>query len=96
MTIPLATLLGLAEHPGEAARFGPLDPALARDMATRAATHPATTWCITVTNAHGHPTAHGCARPTPAPDLNTGQTRTPGRQGGMGPGGCAPPPPART
>ena len=29
MTIPLATLLGLAERPGEAAGFGPLDPALA-------------------------------------------------------------------
>ena len=34
MTIALATLLGLAERPGEAAGFGPLDPALARAMAT--------------------------------------------------------------
>lgn len=64
LTIPLATLLGLAERPGEAAGFGPLDPALARAMATAAATHPATTWCLTVTDQDGHPTAHGCARPT--------------------------------
>ena len=78
MTIPLATLLGLAERPGEAAGFGPLDPALARAMATAAATHPATTWCLTVTDQDGHPTAHGCARPTrragpgPGPDRGTG------------------------
>jgi len=78
MTIPLATLLGLAERPGEAAGFGPLDPALARAMATAAATHPATTWCLTVTDQDGHPTAHGCARPThragpgPRPGYRTG------------------------
>jgi hypothetical protein len=64
LTVPLATLLGLAERPGEAAGFGPLDPDLARTMATTAAAHPATVWCLTVTDAHGHPTAHGCARPT--------------------------------
>ena len=63
LTVPLATLLGLAERPGEAAGFGALDPDLARTMVTTAAAHPATIWCLTVTDAHGHPTAHGCARP---------------------------------
>jgi hypothetical protein len=42
LTIPLATVLGLAEHPGEAAGFGPIDPALARDLAAQAAGHPGT------------------------------------------------------
>ena len=79
-------LLGLAERPGEAGGFGPIDPDLARAMADSAATHPATTWCLTVTDSHGHPTAHGCARPTrragpPPPGSRTG----PGR-GATGPG----------
>jgi hypothetical protein len=65
LTIPLATLLGLAERPGEAAGFGAIDPDLARAMAAWAATSPSTTWCVTVTDEHGHPVAHGCARPTP-------------------------------
>ena len=64
LTIPLTTLLGLTGHPGEAAAFGPIDAALARVMAAHAADNPATTWCITVTDEHGHPTAHGCAKPT--------------------------------
>ncbi len=63
MTIPLTTLLGLTSHPGEAAAFGPIDADLARTMAAHAAGNPATTWCITVTDEHGHPTAHGCAKP---------------------------------
>jgi Domain of unknown function (DUF222) len=63
LTIPLATLLGLADHPGEAAGFGPLDAGMARGMATAAAASPATTWCITLTDQHGHPIGHGCSRP---------------------------------
>jgi hypothetical protein len=62
LTIPLATLLGLAERPGEAAGFGALDPALARTMAAAAATNPSTRWCMTVTDGQGHPVGHGCAR----------------------------------
>ena len=62
LTIPLATLLGLAEHLGEATGFGPIDAALARTLAAQAAGHPATSWCVTVTDPDGHPLAHGCAR----------------------------------
>ena len=43
LTIPLATLLGLAERPGEIPGIGPIDPALARDLANAAADHPKTT-----------------------------------------------------
>jgi Domain of unknown function (DUF222) len=95
LTIPLATLLGLADHPGDAAGFGPIDAALARTMATAAAASPATTWCVTVTDQHGHPTAHGCARPgrrtgpqpqpSPATGPPGGRTRT--ASGGTGPPG---------
>ncbi|MGP0026684.1 MAG: DUF222 domain-containing protein [Streptosporangiaceae bacterium] len=63
LTVPLATLLGLAEHPGEASGFGPIDPALARTLAAQAGGHPATSWCVTVTDSAGHPLAHGCGRP---------------------------------
>ena len=37
LTVPLATMLGLAGRPGEAAGIGPVDPALARDLARAAA-----------------------------------------------------------
>ena len=40
LTIPLATLLGLAERPGEAAGFGPIDADLARAIAANAGAHP--------------------------------------------------------
>jgi hypothetical protein len=66
LTVPLATALGLADRPGEAAGIGPVDPWLARDLATAAARNPTTTWCLTVTDQHGHPIGHGCARPAPA------------------------------
>jgi hypothetical protein len=92
LTIPLATVLGVAERPGEAAGFGPIDADLARAMATAAATNPATTWCLTVTDQDGHPVAHGCARPTrgrrgAGPGYRKGPNGGPGRQS------TGPPPP---
>jgi len=63
LTLPLATLLGLAERPGAGHRLGPLDPALVRDLATSAATSPGTDWCLTITDSEGVAVAHGCARP---------------------------------
>jgi Domain of unknown function (DUF222) len=66
LTIPLMTLLGLADRPGEAHGLGPVDPALARTLATAAAGNARTTWCLTVTDRDGHPIAHGCARPARA------------------------------
>ena len=87
LTIPLTTLLGLTGHPGQAAAFGPIDAALARTMATHAAGNPATTWCLTITDDHGHPTAHGCAHPA-----RRGKPRRTNDPSGPPPGGHTSPP----
>ena len=62
LTIPVSTLLGLGDSPGDAGPFGPLDGAAARDLARAAAAHPGTRWCLTVTDQEGRAIAHGCAR----------------------------------
>ena len=100
MTIPATTLLDRASRPGEAARIGPMDPDLARDLAAAAARHPRSTWCLTVTDSQGHAIGHGCARPAPSnrhkPDMPRGPdppgrpwftltpTSDPGPPGGYG------------
>src|SRR6516165_4019170 len=63
LTLPLATLLHLAERPGEGHGIGPLDPALVRGLAATAARSPHSTWCLTITDQEGHAIAHGCAKP---------------------------------
>jgi len=63
LTLPLATLQRLADRPGDAHGFGPLDPALVRDLATAAARNPHSKWCLTITDANGYAIGHGCARP---------------------------------
>ena len=63
--MPLGTVAGRADRPGELAGLGPVDPWLARDLAAAAAANPKTTWCVTVTDQHGHAVGHGCARPEP-------------------------------
>ncbi len=68
LTIPLATLLGLAERSGTLSRTGPIDPALARDLAAAAARSPRSTWCVTVTGPDHRPVVHGCGRPPPRRD----------------------------
>ena len=65
LTVPLVTVTGLAGRPGDLAGLGPVDPWLARDLAAAAAQNPKTTWCVTVTDEHGHAIGHGCARPEP-------------------------------
>ena len=64
MMISILRVVDRGGH-GEAAGYGPLDAGLARTMAAQATGSPATTWCITVTDADGHPTAHGCATRPP-------------------------------
>jgi hypothetical protein len=66
LTVPLTTVTDLAARPGELGGLGPVDPWLARDLATAAARNPKTTWCVTVTDQDGHAVGHGCARPEPA------------------------------
>ena len=65
LTVPLTTLVDLADRPGEIPGIGPIDPWLARDLANAAAGHPRTTWCVTVTDEQGGAIGHGCARPEP-------------------------------
>ena len=93
LTVPLATALGLSGTPGEAAGFGPLDPADARDLVAAAARHPDTRWCVTALHPDGTAAAHGCvggrhpAPPGPAPPA------PPGGPGGDPPGPDPPPGP---
>ena len=87
LTVPLLTLLGLADRPGEIPGLGPVDPWLARDLARAAAANPKTTWCLTVTDQEGHAIGHGCARVAPK-----NRTRRPQEQQKTGPpGGPGPP-----
>src|SRR5271168_4508614 len=76
LTIPLTTALRLTERPGVLSRVGPVDPALARDLAAAAARNPGSTWCITVTGPDGRPVAHGCGRPPPRSGGKPGTGRT--------------------
>jgi hypothetical protein len=81
LTVPLPTVTKLADRPGELAGLGPVDPWLARDLATAAARNPKTTWCVTVTDEKGHAVGHGCARPEPK---NHGKRAGPGPPGETG------------
>jgi hypothetical protein len=81
LTLPLATLLGLAGRPGEGHGLGPLDPALVRDLAAAAARSPRTTWCLTITDQNGRAIAHGCARPV-RKKRKQGRPRGPGARDG--------------
>jgi hypothetical protein len=62
LVLPLATLLGLADRPGEGHGLGPLDPDLCRALAAAAIGSPDSRLCITVTDADGIAIGHGCAR----------------------------------
>jgi hypothetical protein len=69
LTVPLLTHLGLAAEPGNVAGFGPVDPALARELTASAAAHPASRFCVTVTDREGRAIGHGCVPGRP-PDLS--------------------------
>jgi hypothetical protein len=69
LTVPLLTQLGLADEPGHVAGFGPVDPALARELGARSASHPRSRFCVTVTGADGQAIGHGCIPGRP-PDLD--------------------------
>lgn len=70
LTLPLATLLGWSQAPGEASRYGPLDASTARHIAFAAAGSPSTGWHLTVTDADGRAVAHGCAARRRGPGQN--------------------------
>ncbi|MGH3206348.1 MAG: hypothetical protein ACRDNO_01165, partial [Trebonia sp.] len=62
LVLPLRTLLGLAERPGEGHGLGPLDPDLCRELAIAATDSPDSSLCVTVTDPDGVAIGHGCAR----------------------------------
>jgi hypothetical protein len=78
LTVPLDTVTGRAETPGEAVGFGLLDAQSARDLVAAAARHPATRWCLTAVAPDGTAAAHGCL---------PGRHPPPGPGGPGGPGG---------
>ncbi|HEX4833989.1 MAG TPA: DUF222 domain-containing protein [Trebonia sp.] len=67
LDIPFLTAAGHAQRPGEARNLGPLDPALARQLAETAARHPNSKFCLTIVSAEGHAIGHGCAKPRKRP-----------------------------
>ena len=93
LTVPLVTLTGLADRPGELGSLGPVDPWLARDLAAAAAANPKSTWCLTVTDGQGHAVAHGCARPNPRAGarVRARATAGPGLSPSLWQAGTAPP-----
>jgi hypothetical protein len=67
LTMPLASWLGLSDEPGDAAGFGPLDADDSRAIADALSARADTRWCLTLTDSHGRPVVHGCARAGPPP-----------------------------
>jgi hypothetical protein len=70
LTVPLATVLDLADRPGQitgTGAAGPADAGTCRQLADALATNPAARWCITVADPAGRAVAHGCARAGPGP-----------------------------
>jgi hypothetical protein len=77
LTIPLITLLGLADRPGDAAGFGPLHADTARDIACGMSAHPGTRWNLIVTDPSGQ--AMGYGGPARARRTTTPAGRRPSR-----------------
>ena len=73
LVVPLATLLGLADRPGEAHGLGVLDPDLCRDLARLAAASPHSQVCLTVTDPDGIAIGHGCGRVGKLPRMTPAQ-----------------------
>jgi hypothetical protein len=63
LTVPLATLQLRAARAGDSRLLGPIDPALARELAAAAARSPRSRWELIVVDEHGYATGHGIARP---------------------------------
>ena len=87
LTVPLTTWLGLSRSPGQVTGFGPLDADDSTALAAMLADHPATRWCLTVTDADGRPIAHGCARRRPASGTSPPRSPRCGSPGNTGPPG---------
>jgi hypothetical protein len=95
LLVPAGTALGWSTTPGEAGRWGLLDPWDTRRLLQAASRHPRTRWCVTAVGPEGTAVAHGCSRGphrwTPAPPLTTATASNTG-PGTAGPGTTRPPP----
>jgi hypothetical protein len=93
LTVPMATLLGIADAPGELGGFGPVTAYTAREIAAGALGSPKVRWCVTMTSNHGEPIGHGCATRAPArlhvPARAGARTPKPGSAGGTSEAGGA-------
>jgi hypothetical protein len=85
LIFPLATLLGLADRPGEGHGLGALDPHLCRTLAATAALSPHSAICVTITNADGTAIGHGCAKPGRLPGPAPGRAHYAPRRGDSAP-----------
>ncbi len=92
LLVPAGTAFGWSTTPGEAGRWGLLDPWDTRRLLQAASQHPRTRWCVTAVGPDGTAVAHGCSRGphrwTPAPPATA--TGTPTRRS---PGTTSRPPP---
>jgi hypothetical protein len=59
LTMPLATLAGLTDAPGEVAGYGPADAATCRDLTAQIGS--SSRWCLTLTDSDGRAVGHACA-----------------------------------
>jgi Domain of unknown function (DUF222) len=75
LIIPVGTLLGWSDAPGDAGTWGLLDSGDTRNIVQAASRHPRSRWCVTVTGPDGTAIAHGCSRGqhpwSPAPRDNS-------------------------
>ncbi len=62
LTVPLLTLLGLSNQPGEVAGFGPVSGPVAGEIVGAGWGGSSLRWCVTVTDERGQAAGHGCAR----------------------------------
>jgi hypothetical protein len=67
LTMPLTAWLGRSDRPGEIPGYGAADAETCRALAAWLAAHPATRWCLTLTDPAGRPVAHACSRTSPGP-----------------------------
>ncbi|HEX6519571.1 MAG TPA: DUF222 domain-containing protein [Streptosporangiaceae bacterium] len=77
LTVPLATLLGLAERPGQAHGLGVMDPGLARRLAAQATQNPRRTVEVIVTDEQGRAIGYGKAAQCRKPQDRKPQDRKP-------------------
>ena len=85
LTLPLETLQGRAERPGEAQGLGALDPGLVRDLARAGASHPGSEFCLTIVDRHGYAIGHACCKPVRARKTGTRSKSPPGPSPGGAP-----------